>query len=250
VIPSGPRGLIYQALLYETADQFLSSAVPFVSEGLHRGDSVIAVTSDANAELLRQNLNGGGDSVTFIEASRWYDAPSRTLAAYHRLVDRLQQESLRVIGEPVWVGLDALETSEWGRYESMVNVSLAAAPAWMMCGYDPPVVASHGPGRRHAHPPRAGRRRRERAERDVCRPRHVLRRARRRPCRAPIRGRRAADDLRRPRPDARICRQPRADNGGSGCAPRRLHPRHQWCDLLQIHTGRPDTTVRMHIRRV
>jgi hypothetical protein len=136
VIPSGPRGLIYQALLYETADQFLSSAVPFVSEGLHRGDSVIAVTSDANAELLRQNLNGGGDSVTFIEASRWYDAPSRTLAAYHRLVDRLQQESLRVIGEPVWVGLDALETSEWGRYESMVNVSLAAAPAWMMCGYD------------------------------------------------------------------------------------------------------------------
>ncbi len=134
--PSGPRGLIHQALLYETADQFLSSAVPFVSEGLSRGDAVIAVTTDANAELLRRNLNGGGDSVTFIEASRWYDAPGRTLAAYHRQVDRLQQETLRVIGEPIWVGLDALETSEWGRYESIVNVSLAAAPAWIICGYD------------------------------------------------------------------------------------------------------------------
>ena len=134
--PSGPRGLIHQALLYETADQFLASAVPFVSEGLHRGDAVIAVTSDVNAELLRQNLNGNGDNVTFIEASQWYDAPGRTLAAYHRHVDRLHQETLRVIGEPVWVGLDALETSQWSRYESVVNVSLAAAPARIMCGYD------------------------------------------------------------------------------------------------------------------
>jgi anti-sigma regulatory factor (Ser/Thr protein kinase) len=136
VTPSGPRGLIHQALLYETADQFLSSAVPFVAEGLHRGDAVIAVTSDVNAELLRQHLNGSGNSVTFIEASRWYDAPGRTLAAYHRHVDRLHRETLRVLGEPIWVGLDPLETSEWGRYESLVNVSLAAAPAWIMCGYD------------------------------------------------------------------------------------------------------------------
>ena len=133
---AAPRGLIHQALLYETADQFLASAIPFVAEGLHRGDAVIAVTTDANAELLRQNLNGSGDDVTFIEASRWYDAPGRTLAAYHRHVDGLHQECLRVIGEPIWTGLDALETSEWGRYESIVNVSLAAAPAWIMCGYD------------------------------------------------------------------------------------------------------------------
>jgi anti-sigma regulatory factor (Ser/Thr protein kinase) len=138
-MPSGPRGLIHQALLYETADQFLATALPFVLEGLRRGDAVIAVTSDANAELLRQNLNGDGDNVTFIEASRWFDAPGRTLAAYHQHVDRLhrlQQETLRVIGEPIWAGLDALETSEWGRYESIVNVSLAAAPARIMCGYD------------------------------------------------------------------------------------------------------------------
>src|SRR5690349_1825025 len=105
-MPPGPRGLIHQALLYETSDQFLSSAVPFVSEGLHRGDAVVAVTTDANAELLRQNLNGSGDSVTFIEASRWYDAPGRTLAAYHQRVLGLHQETLRVIGEPIWAGLD------------------------------------------------------------------------------------------------------------------------------------------------
>jgi anti-sigma regulatory factor (Ser/Thr protein kinase) len=136
VMPPGPRGLIHQALLYETSDQFLSSAVPFVSEGLHRGDTVIAVTTDANAELLRQNLNGSSDTVTFIEASRWYDAPGRTLAAYHQHAQSLHQETLRVIGEPIWTGLDPLETSEWGRYESIVNVSLATAPARIMCGYD------------------------------------------------------------------------------------------------------------------
>jgi anti-sigma regulatory factor (Ser/Thr protein kinase) len=135
---TGPHGLIHQALLYETAEQFLASAVPFVSEGLRQGDAVIAVTTDVNAELLRQNLNGGRDHVTFIEASRWYDSPSRTLAAYHRQVDGLnhEHERLRVLGEPIWAGLDELETAEWGRYESIVNVSLAAAPARIMCGYD------------------------------------------------------------------------------------------------------------------
>jgi anti-sigma regulatory factor (Ser/Thr protein kinase) len=136
VTQPAPRSLIHQALLYETADQFLASAVPFVAEGLHRGDAVIAVTTDANAELLRQNLDSAADDVTFIEASRWYDAPGRTLAAYHRHIDSLHRETLRVIGEPIWTGLDALETSEWGRYESIVNVSLAAAPARIMCGYD------------------------------------------------------------------------------------------------------------------
>jgi anti-sigma regulatory factor (Ser/Thr protein kinase) len=130
--------LVHRALLYDTPDQFLAAAVPFVTEGLNRGDSVIAVTSDVNADLLRQRLNGGADRVTFLQAAQWYDAPGRTLAAYHSRLDQLAEGStcLRVIGEPIWTGLDPLETTEWGRYESVVNVSLAACPVWIMCGYD------------------------------------------------------------------------------------------------------------------
>jgi len=110
--------------------------VPFAVEGLEQGETVLAITSDTNAELLRERLDR--EDVAFLPAASWYDSPGRALAAVHRYVDRAT--SLRVIGEPVWSGLDPLETAEWGRYESVINVSLANVDARLLCGYDSRVV--------------------------------------------------------------------------------------------------------------
>ncbi|MFI9248285.1 anti-sigma factor RsbA family regulatory protein [Streptomyces sp. NPDC053086] len=89
---------------------------------------------------------------------RWYDAPGRTLAAYHRYVDQRtgdagRHRQVRVIGEPVWHGRDALEIAEWTRYESIINMAFADCPAWIVCPYDahvlpPPVLADA----RRTHP--------------------------------------------------------------------------------------------------
>ncbi|MEV0565912.1 sensor histidine kinase [Dactylosporangium sp. NPDC050588] len=136
--------LIHQALLFDSPEQFLAAAVPFIVEGVHRGDTVLAVTSTRNTSLLHERLDAAADRVTFLEPSGWFDSPGRTLDAHHRRIDALAGDSafLRVIGEPVWVGRDDLETSEWGRYESVVNVALADSRAWVMCGYDSSVLAS------------------------------------------------------------------------------------------------------------
>ncbi|WP_426508528.1 anti-sigma factor RsbA family regulatory protein [Dactylosporangium sp. McL0621] len=130
--------LIHQALVFDSATAFLAAAVPFVTEGVHRGDSVLAVTSDENETLLREELGADAGRVTFLPASGWFDSPGRTLDAHHRRIDALPNPTglLRVLGEPVWAGRDSLETSEWGRYESVMNVALADARAWLMCGYD------------------------------------------------------------------------------------------------------------------
>ncbi|WP_433053228.1 anti-sigma factor RsbA family regulatory protein [Dactylosporangium sp. CS-033363] len=130
--------LIHQALVFDSPAAFLAAAVPFVTEGLHRGDTVLAVTSDENESLLRERLGAAEGRVTFLPANGWFDSPGRTLDAHHRRIDALPGRTgiLRVLGEPVWAGRDALETSEWGRYESVMNVALADARAWVMCGYD------------------------------------------------------------------------------------------------------------------
>ncbi|MEV4508130.1 sensor histidine kinase [Dactylosporangium sp. NPDC049525] len=135
--------LIHQALLFDSPEQFLATAVPFITEGVHRGDTVLAVTSSDNTRRLREQLNGAEDQVTFLEPAGWFDSPGRTLDAHHRRIDALASDSafLRVIGEPVWAGRDDLETSEWGRYESIVNVALADSRAWVMCGYDSSALA-------------------------------------------------------------------------------------------------------------
>jgi anti-sigma regulatory factor (Ser/Thr protein kinase) len=135
--------LIHQALLFDSPEQFLATAVPFITEGVHRGDTVLAVTSADNTRRLRERLNGTADQVTFLEPAGWFDSPGRTLDAHHRRIDALASDSafLRVIGEPVWADRDDLETSEWGRYESVVNVALADCRAWVMCGYDSSALA-------------------------------------------------------------------------------------------------------------
>jgi anti-sigma regulatory factor (Ser/Thr protein kinase) len=147
--------LIHQALVFDSPAAFLAAAIPFVTEGVHRGDSVVAVTSAENTELLRQSLNGTADQVAFLPTAAWFDSPGRTLNAYHRRIDALPGSTgiLRVLGEPVWSGLDPLETSEWGRYESVMNVALADARAWVMCGYDSRTLpAAIVDGARRTHP--------------------------------------------------------------------------------------------------
>ncbi|MGC9669337.1 anti-sigma factor RsbA family regulatory protein [Planosporangium sp. 12N6] len=135
--------LIHQALIYHDAQQFLAAVLPFIEEGLNRGEPVLAVTTETNSVLLRGELGRAAAQVQFVEPARWYDAPGRTIAACHRYVQerRSGQERVRVIGEPVWNGWSPLETSGWKRFEAGLNVALAAAPAWMICSYDERLLA-------------------------------------------------------------------------------------------------------------
>jgi anti-sigma regulatory factor (Ser/Thr protein kinase) len=135
---TGPPSLLHQALLYEDSQQFLTAVVPFIRDGLDRGEPVLAVTPEAKSALLRDELGNAAADVQFVEPARWYDAPGRTLAACHRYVQERRdgQERVRVVGEPVWSGWDPLETAGWKRFEAILNIALASAPAWMICSYD------------------------------------------------------------------------------------------------------------------
>ncbi|MDQ0585496.1 sensor histidine kinase [Streptomyces rishiriensis] len=133
--------LTHQALIYGTDEDFLAATVPFCLDGLAQDDAVLAVTTPRNIDLLRQQLGDAAGHVEFVRSDQWYDAPGRTLAAYHRYVgqrtgDTGRHRQVRVIGEPVWHGRDALETAEWTRYEAVINVAFADCPAWIVCPYD------------------------------------------------------------------------------------------------------------------
>ncbi|MEU4356787.1 sensor histidine kinase [Streptomyces virginiae] len=134
-----PR-LVHQGLVYGSDEAFLTATVPFCLDGLEQDEAVLAVTTPANIDLLRQQLGSAAKSVEFIGADDWYQAPGRTLAAYYRYVDERtatgRHRQVRVIGEPVWHGRDVLETDEWTRYESVINVAFADCPAWIVCPYD------------------------------------------------------------------------------------------------------------------
>jgi anti-sigma regulatory factor (Ser/Thr protein kinase) len=151
-----PEALTHQALIYSSDEEFLAAAIPFCQGGLAHGAALLVLAGAATTALLRPALRDVGP-VDFIPAEEWYATPGGALGAAHQYVDECAAENghreIRVLGEPVWQGRDAVETAEWTRYEAAINLAFAPYPAWLLCAYDArglpaPVVADA----RRSHP--------------------------------------------------------------------------------------------------
>jgi transcriptional regulator with XRE-family HTH domain len=159
--PAGSPMLEHRALLYRSEDEFLSTAGPFLAEGVERSEAVLAVTTPANIELLRGRLGRSAERVDFAEAVDWYSAPAAALDAYKAFAaSKLEAGApwIRLVGEPVWAGRSDSEIRLWTRYESLMNIAFAGWPATVLCPYDErsvePAIARQA---RLTHPETIGR---------------------------------------------------------------------------------------------
>ncbi len=136
------ESLTHQALLYGSDDEFLGCTVPFIQDGLDRGDHIRVATSDCKTEWLREALGGDARYVTFWDSRQCFQHPVRALAATYRTMRAAGPEGqrLRMIGEPMWTPRTPQESKEWDRYESLLNAALASANATLVCTYDTRVV--------------------------------------------------------------------------------------------------------------
>jgi anti-sigma regulatory factor (Ser/Thr protein kinase) len=146
--------LIHQALIYDSEDEYLSAMLPFVLDGLESADRVLVVTKQEHAEALKAALGADAGALDFRDAEAWYIAAPRTARAYRQyLAEHANGRQVRVVGEPVWKGRSPAAVREWVRYEAMVNVAFAEAPAWIVCPYDArevsPEIVEHA---LHTHP--------------------------------------------------------------------------------------------------
>lgn len=134
--------LVHHGLRYASQQEFLAGAVPFLLEGLERGESVWVVARAHNAACLRAALGPDARNVVFHDCRRWYQHPVRALAALDNAVRRLRgrRQRLRMIGEPAWMARPGRQQREWARHEALVNVALATASASLMCAYDTRVL--------------------------------------------------------------------------------------------------------------
>lgn len=151
-----PKLLNHSALIYASDEEYLASAAPFLADGVDRDECVVAVVANRTIELLRDVLGDDAHQVEFRDSAAWYGSPRRALHDYRTLVAARFEAGahwVRVLGEPVWAGRSDSEIIEWTRYESLINLSLAAAPASILCPYDsrsvPTAVLTRA---RQAHP--------------------------------------------------------------------------------------------------
>jgi transcriptional regulator with XRE-family HTH domain len=134
-----PPMLEHRALLYESEEEFLGVAAPFLAEAAELAEGAIAVTSPARIRLLRDALRGNARHVEFADHSRWYGTPLSASEGYRLFLDRHLDNGapwIRVVGEPLWTGRSPSQIQLWTRYESLMNLVFSAAPASLLCPYD------------------------------------------------------------------------------------------------------------------
>jgi anti-sigma regulatory factor (Ser/Thr protein kinase) len=129
--------LRHSALLYESQDEYLARALPFLKEGLERGEGAIVAHTKPGLAMMREALGPAAAQVRFVDVSSAYTRPAKTLAAYHEVfVEQLRETpTLRAVAD-VQFGPDPSEWDLWTGYEAVFNRSFGHLPAWVICSYN------------------------------------------------------------------------------------------------------------------
>lgn len=131
------RGLRHNALVYESQDEYLAVAVPFLTEGIEAGEGAIVAHTKPGLAVTREALGPVAAGVTFVDVSSAYTRPAQTLAVYHAVfaLQLRKTATVRAVAD-VQFGPDPAEWDLWTGYEAVFNRSFGHLPAWVLCSYD------------------------------------------------------------------------------------------------------------------
>ncbi|SDM82245.1 MEDS domain-containing protein [Allokutzneria albata] len=131
---------LHQCCIYGSDAEFLAMAVPFVRDGLHRGEPVLVTTTSANLELLHDVMGTEAGKIDYAESAYFGRRPPQRTTAIHRYWERNQPTTptgaVRILAEPVWAGRSRREVASWKHMEAAFNVVLADTGIRMICPYD------------------------------------------------------------------------------------------------------------------
>jgi transcriptional regulator with XRE-family HTH domain len=134
-----PKLFEHRALIYGSDEEFLASTVPFLVEGITRGESIIVVAANRKVGWLRDALGNEAAHVEFQDSAEWLRSPIGALNGFRTFMkERFERGApwIRILGEPVWAGRSEVEVAEWTRFESLLNLSLGSSPGAALCPYD------------------------------------------------------------------------------------------------------------------
>jgi MEDS: MEthanogen/methylotroph, DcmR Sensory domain/Histidine kinase-like ATPase domain len=129
--------LRHNALVYESDDEYLARAVPFLKEGIAAGEGAVVAHTKPGIAMMREAMGDDAAAVTFVDVGAAYTRPARTLAAYHEVyAEQLARSpALRAVAD-VQFGPEPAEWDLWTGYEGVFNTSFRHLPAWVLCSYN------------------------------------------------------------------------------------------------------------------
>lgn len=137
----------HEALFYEGVDGFVEGTLPFLREGVERGEPMLVAVGPEKIARLEAALGRDAQAVLFADMTVLGRNPGRIISAWWDFVDEHPERPIRGVGEPVWAGRSAAELVECQLHESLLNLAFAGTgPFRLLCPYD---VAGLGDGTVH-----------------------------------------------------------------------------------------------------
>jgi anti-sigma regulatory factor (Ser/Thr protein kinase) len=136
--PGTPTTLEHEAFLYSDSASYCAGLVPFIREGLARGEPVLAAVPKRGLDLLRSALDERElDRVTTTDMSVVGRNPGRIIGSVlTKFLADHPRTGVRIIGELAWAGRNAEEYPASAEHEALINVALAGSPVIIRCPYD------------------------------------------------------------------------------------------------------------------
>ncbi len=132
-------GFAHEALFYDDETAFLEGAVPFLRDGISKGEGVLVATGVDNLGLLRDVLGDDAEHVVFEDMASIGRNPGRIISAWALFVEENASHGrqARGLGEPIWPGRSDAEVVECLHHEALLNVAFGDANGFtLLCPYD------------------------------------------------------------------------------------------------------------------
>lgn len=128
----------HAALFHEGDGELVDASLPYLEEGLDRGEAVVVALPPEHLDLIAKSLGtAAAEHVGFVDITTLGRNPGRVLpelALYQR--DHGRHRRVRALGSPVWPGRTPVELDACREHDALMNLVLPHVPATVMCPFD------------------------------------------------------------------------------------------------------------------
>ncbi|MCE7002768.1 sensor histidine kinase [Kibdelosporangium philippinense] len=127
---------VHPALFYRGTDEYIAGTVPFIAEGLAKGEPVAVAVPGPQLDLIRQSLGTSAAQVKLLDMTEEGRNPGRIIPGVLRAFADEHRGRVRIIGEPIWPDRSVVEYPACAQHEALINRAFAGRRATILCPYD------------------------------------------------------------------------------------------------------------------
>jgi anti-sigma regulatory factor (Ser/Thr protein kinase) len=139
-------GFVHAALWYRTPAEFTAGVLPYVEAAAAAREPVMVASQGRNLQLLRAQMDGLGERVTFADLASIGGNPGRLLGWMRQITEQHRGQPVRYVHEAVWPSRRPEEVGEVIRHEALINQVVGSWRVSVLCPYNlalgPDVIAS------------------------------------------------------------------------------------------------------------